>query len=502
MADAPQIYKGKDIVEAIKAVYGLDPKTEAKPGQEDIIGGNYLGQQTVQTPDGSTMPIAQLMYIYRQGQGGGGPGGVGGAPGGGKAGAPGGISYLSAPAFGGTQGGIGSSGAMTTMANGNNPNIQQGNSQLLYMGGNPLNAAQTAQVMQLYQAYEAGDQSAGQQLVKWSAGMGLKPGELNAAVTNLRQSTGPNAAPTSTTAPETNALTQMAGIDPASEALRTAVANSYLTPLQQAQKPSAADYQTYLDQFKQLDPQEYAQRQGLGTAFESYLKQAQDEAALGSQLDPVTARQVEQQTRLGQAARGNVYGTPQMVQEAMQTGQAGMALKQQRQAALGTALGAQQGYLGSGLGLGSTAMSLYDRQQANLRAAQGGAMSYLGSGQTPYQAGASYLDRAEAAAANAAQGGPVYNPASLGTSYSGSASAAPQYGLDIGAQTTNWYNSLAATAGGMGAPTKNKGASAASGALSGAMGGATAGTAIYPGIGTAVGALAGAALGGASGYFS
>jgi hypothetical protein len=90
--------------------------------------------------------------------------------------------------------------------------------------------------------------------------------------------------------------------------------------------------------------------------MDSYLKQAQTQAALGSQLDPVTARQVEQQTRLGQVARGNVYGTPQMVEEAMTTGQAGLALQQQRQQQLGTALGAQQSYLGAGLRLDDTAM--------------------------------------------------------------------------------------------------------------------------------------------------
>ena len=229
----------------------------------------------------------------------------------------------------------------------------------------------------------------------------------------MQQGTGPNAPPAqaqdpaAANQPETNALAQMAQIDPASETLRTALAQSYLTPLQQAKTPSAADYQTYLDQFKQLDPEEYAQRAGLATSMDSYLKSAQAEAALGSQLDPVTARQVQQQTRAGQAARGNVYGTPQMVEEAMTTGQAGMALKQQRQAALASALGGQQSYLGAGLGLGDTALGLYNQGQANLRSAQGGALSYLGSGQTPYQAGNAYVQQAYGNAANAAQGGPV-----------------------------------------------------------------------------------------------
>ena len=235
--------------------------------------------------------------------------------------------------------------------------------------------------------------------------------------------------------------------------------------------------------------------QALGSSEDASLKQATDQLALGSQLDPITARQVEQQTRMGQAARGNVYGTPQMVNEAMTTGQAGLALQQQRQAAAqaaqgnmqgyltsgatpgatanqmyqqgvtnrANALGLQQGYLASGQTLGDTALNLYNQNQSNLRANQQGALSYLGSGQTPYQAGASYLGGAEAAAANASQGGPIYQPAALGAGNVGTAQQAPQYGLDIGNQATNWYNSLSAQ--NPTAPTKNKGAAAATGAL-------------------------------------
>ena len=82
------------------------------------------------------------------------------------------------------------------------------------------------------------------------------------------------------------------------------------------------------------------------------------------------------------------------------------------------ALGEQQGYLGAGLGLGDTAMNLYQQGLGNKSAAQQAGLGYLSSGQTPYQAGATYLANAEGAAGNAAQGGPQYNPASLGTSYS------------------------------------------------------------------------------------
>jgi hypothetical protein len=320
--------------------------------------------------------------------------------------------------------------------------------------------------------------------------------------------------------PETNALKQMAQIDPASEALRQNVASSYLPQLNQisglvsqvtGQAPtSAADA---LAKYQQLDPQGYAAMQQLGGSESSYLKQATDQLNLGSQLDPVTARQVEQQTRLAQAARGNVYGTPQMAEEAMTTGQAGLALQQQRQQAAQAAQGNMQSYLTSGATLGATGQGLYNQGLSNQVTALGlqqnanqAALGYLGSGQTPYQAGASYLNQANMNAANAAQGGPVYQPAALGSTTQ--AAQIPQYGLDIGQQSQNWYNSLQAYNGG-GLPTKNKGVAAATGAatgaLSGAVGGATLGSSV-PGIGTlagaAIGAGAGALTGGAGGYFS
>ena len=164
----------------------------------------------------------------------------------------------------------------------------------------------------------------------------------------------------------------MAQIDPASEALRQSVASSYLPQLNQisglvsqvtGQAPtSAADA---LAKYQQLDPQGYAAMQQLGGSESSYLKQATDQLNLGSQLDPVTARQVEQQTRLAQAARGNVYGTPQMAEEAMTTGQAGLALQQQRQAAAQAAQGNMQSYLTSGATLGATGQGLYNQGLSN-----------------------------------------------------------------------------------------------------------------------------------------
>ena len=302
--------------------------------------------------------------------------------------------------------------------------------------------------------------------------------------------------------PETNALKQMGQVDPQSEALRTSLGKSYADTLAQAQNPQAKDYQSYLNLFKQTDPEEYAQRQGMATSMDKFLASQQADYALGSQLDPVSQMQVEQQARAGQAARGNLYGSGQAAVEAMTTGQAGQALKQQRMTNLQQALGGQQSYLGSGLGLGSTAMQLYQQGLANKSQAQQAGLSYLSSGQTPYQAGASYVSNAEGTAGNAAQGGPQYNPSSLGTSYSGSAQSAPQYGLDVGSQSQNYFNSLNNSyGGGGGGSTKNRAVSAGTGALSGAMAGATAGS-VVPGYGTAIGAVVGAAAGGLSGYYS
>ena len=499
-------YSAADIQAAYQAIYGGLPASMADletGGISKDFQGAYPGA-VLPTPGGQQIDATQLMYMYQQGQV------VKQAQQAAQAAAQSGIqtgsmtSAYAPSAFtgnyapGATQSYLGTGAAM---ANGS-PVINNG--QVLYNAqGNPITSAQTAQIMSLFSQYQAGNMQAGAQASQLASSLGM--GHLDEAVANLQNQTGPNA-PTNTVQPETAALQQMAGIDPASEALRTQLSQSYLTPLSQAQNPSAADYQNYLTQFQQLDPEEYAQRQGLATSMDSYLQQAQAQNALGSQLDPVTARQVEQQTRLGQAARGNVYGTPQMVEEAMTTGQAGLALQQQRMQNLGTALGAQQSYLGAGLGLGDTAMSLYQQNRANLQNAQAGALNYLNSGQTPYQAGSAYVNQANQNAAMAAQGGPQYNPAALGSSYG--AAQIPQYGLDIGQQAQNWYNSFSAY-GGAGAPTKNQGAAAlsgaATGALSGAVGGATLGS-VVPGVGTligaGVGAVAGGALGGAGGYFS
>ena len=169
--------------------------------------------------------------------------------------------------------------------------------------------------------------------------------------------------------PEQRALQQIQQTDPQSEALRQQLAGSYTDP-NAAANPTAAQYQSYLNTFQQVDPEEYAQRQGLATSMDSYLKSMQDQAALGSQLDPTTQMQVEQQARKGQADRGNLYGSGQAAVEAMSTGQAGQALLTQRQQQLQAALQGQQSYLSAGLGLGDTAMQLYQQGQQNKANAQ------------------------------------------------------------------------------------------------------------------------------------
>jgi hypothetical protein len=191
----------------------------------------------------------------------------------------------------------------------------------------------------------------------------------------------------------------------------------------------------------------------------------------------------------------------------------GQQLYQQGLANQQNALGTQQGWLSSGQSLGDIANTLYQQGYArNLatyqtqlgarQSAQSGALGYLGSGQTPYQAGASYVDRAQQAAADAAQGGASYNPSQIGQTYQ--AAQLPQYGLDIGAQATNWYNSMVSQAGQQAAysqPKSGGGGAALGGAASGALSGATAGSALGP-WGTAIGAVGGAVAGGLKGYYS
>lgn len=337
------------------------------------------------------------------------------------------------------------------------------------------------------------------------------------------------------TQPETNALAQMAQIDPTSEALRQALGQSFLSTVgggapppqfqgqTSAAAPNASDVQSYLDLYKQIDPQGYQQRVDLAGSESAFVQQMQDQYALGAQLTTGQAREVDQATREAQAARGNVYGTPQLVQEAMTRGQYGIQLEQQRQQNLANALAGQQSYLQSGTGIGDVANALYGQgfnryaqtyanqmnawqaQQNALLNQRNQALSYLGSGQTPYEAGASYYDRAQANAQQAASyGAPSYQPSALGQQYTGTgAGSYPQYGLQIGNQATNWYNSMVNQNYGLGQLANQQ--SAQSSALGGGIGtaagsllGGVVGS-VFPVVGTAAGAAIGGALGGAAG---
>jgi hypothetical protein len=267
---------------------------------------------------------------------------------------------------------------------------------------------------------------------------------------------------TTTDFPEQTALKQMAQIDPATEAARQALAKGYADP--------AAAMKSYLDMYQSVDPTGLALRKQLEGQIGSDL-------AAGSQLDPQTAREVEQGVRMAQGARGNVYGTPQMVEEAMSRGQAGLALRQKRQQIA-------QSYLGAGLDPATTALNL-------MRGQQGATQSYLASGQTPYAAGAGYLANVQQQAGAAAQGGPQYQPSALSSPYS---YFNPNYGQSMGSQANQWYNSLLSSYAMQQAGAGGK--SPLMGAASGALGGAVAGTAAMPGWGTLIGAGVGA-LGGA-----
>jgi hypothetical protein len=475
-------YSAADITAAYKAVYGGLPAgmMDLRTGDlsQDYASGIYPGA-VLQTPGGQQIDASQLMFMYQSSPAG--QAAAAAAGGGAGAAAPAGqtaTSYLNSP---------------STAPAATNTATSTATAAPAAASGGSMNWDQVANQFGL----SSNDVSTF-----------IQQGWDPSGFANQVQTSGGKMPTQGPQTPEQIALAQIAKTDPQSEALRQQVAGSYTDP-NQAANPTAAQYQSYLNTFQQVDPEEYAQRQGLATSMDSYLKSVQGQYALGSQLDPVTQMQVEQQARKGQADRGNLYGSGQAAVEAMTTGQAGQALLQQRQAALQSALGGQQSYLGAGLGLGDTAMQLYQQGLQNKANAQQGALSYLSSGQTPYQTGAGYLSAAEANAANAAQGGPQYNPASLGAGQLGTAQQAPQYGLDVGAQSQNYFNSLNNAYGGGGAATKNRGAAAGAGALSGALGGAASGATMgsaIPGVGTAIGGIvgagAGALMGGASGYYS
>jgi hypothetical protein len=262
----------------------------------------------------------------------------------------------------------------------------------------------------------------------------------------------------------------MRQIDPYSEMARQALASSIAQP--------GAGAANMLALWGGVDPTSLAMARNLGQQIGGNL-------ALGSALDPITRMQIEQSSRAAQGARGNIYGVAPAVEEAMTQGQAGLALQQARQQAA-------QSYLASGVSPGTTALNLLRNQQAATQ-------SYLGSGVTPYQAGAGYLSAAQQAGAAASAGGPVYQPASLGSPYS---YLNPNYGLQTAQNTTSMYNQMLNAYGMQGA--MSGGPNRAMGALAGGLGGAASGALMGAAVG-GVGAIPGAIIGGiggaAQGYF-
>lgn len=97
----------------------------------------------------------------------------------------------------------------------------------------------------------------------------------------------------------------------------------------------------------------------LGQAFD----QAQKEFALGSKLDPDSERELMNQTRAGQAARGNYLGDAAAVAEATTLGRAGQAMKQQR---LSNLLGIQEKVFGQTGALRNESRTAQQQQLAAL----------------------------------------------------------------------------------------------------------------------------------------
>ena len=92
-----------------------------------------------------------------------------------------------------------------------------------------------------------------------------------------------------------------------------------------SQKYGEATLAQRLKELEQADPEGTRIRKELGAQVES-------ELSLGSMLDAATRDQVTEAERVGQSARGNILGTSAGAAEAMTVGEAGLRLKQQRQA--------------------------------------------------------------------------------------------------------------------------------------------------------------------------
>lgn len=78
-----------------------------------------------------------------------------------------------------------------------------------------------------------------------------------------------------------------------------------------------------IEELKAADPTGYEVREMLGES-------AKADLARGAELSPDMARQVTQQERAAQSARGNIYGSAPAAAEAMTLGDAGFRMRQQR----------------------------------------------------------------------------------------------------------------------------------------------------------------------------
>jgi hypothetical protein len=160
------------------------------------------------------------------------------------------------------------------------------------------------------------------------------------------------------------------------------------------QKYGAGYVQEQNDLTRLSDPTRY-------DALQDYGKTVTSNFDLGSTLDAQTQREVEQTARGAQAARGNTLGNASAFDEAMQVGQAGLALKAQRTAAMQSYLGlaptsAQYGGVNSAggpvatTGAYNTSLPSLDpnagNQGANFASTQFGQMSNLWTSQAQYQA--------------------------------------------------------------------------------------------------------------------
>ena len=81
----------------------------------------------------------------------------------------------------------------------------------------------------------------------------------------------------------------------------------------------------------------------LAGLLDEFSKQAQSELAAGTSLTPDLRREVEQSIRAGQSARGMGFGNSDLLQEAMTSGAAGLALQDRRRKFAADVAGMQSG---------------------------------------------------------------------------------------------------------------------------------------------------------------